>query len=454
MLLSNPGAGMSIKHARTFFVFVVLLPTSALPLRSVAQSTDGFHTLQLFPVVVDSGSFTQAFQFRGDQRGASTIEPTYYPSGDAVVAPVACPPFELPWAGRRFDSLRALCPGVAAGSQFGMLALRQVGEFNRPFSAFSRVSNPAGAGFAVESFPAHTFTSAFSTVAGLRRSAATTSSPAFQSNCFFGLLPETNGTATGHSRLIMALMDENGGALGAQVVLRDLWPGQLVRAIDIFGAMGAPPGDHLGATMIVRNISSWNSSDESKPGIVSFCTVQDNTSFGADFRIAKQEVGLDGFAVTGIAAQDSHVDRETLSFADMPATGGVTGRAHAIVAASGQQNSHVMYFRHPDWVSCELIDPATHARPGANFGLELRLLALDQAGANVLAGGDNATGWSRIYLGDKREHGGENTRYLIQVEDNGSPGPVGSVAYGLHCESGSGHTSGDVISFQRAANEF
>lgn len=431
-----------------------LLALSVLPSVGLAQSTDGFHTIQVFPVVVDSGSFTQAFQFHGDERGPSTVEPTFYPAGESVVPPVACPAFELPWWGHRFDSLRALCPGIAPGSQFGMLVLRQTDAANRPFSAFSRVSNPAGAGFAVEAFPAHTFTSAFASVTGLKRMAATTTSPAFQTNCFFGLLPEPNGTATGPTRVFMGLMSEDGGALGAALFERDLWPGQLVRVLDIFGTLGVPPGDHAGATMFVRNITRWIGPDDSKPGIVAFCTVQDNTSFGADFRIAKQEWGLDKFEVTGIAAQDGHVDRETLAYADLPASGGIAARPHALVAGSGTQNSHVIYLRHPDWVACELIDPATQARPAVEFGLELRLLALDEGGPAVLAGGNDATGWSRVYLGDKREHGGENTRYLLQVETNEHAGPIGTLAYGLHCESGSGHTPGDVISFQRAANEF
>ena len=440
---------------RTLSICLLACALALLPAQFVrGQSTDGFHALQVFPVVVDSTSFTQVFHFAGDERGTTSVVPTFYPSGDAVVAPVACPAFELPWSGRHFDSLRALCPGLPAGSQFGMLVLRQSGATIRPFSAYSRVSNPAGAGFSVESFPAHTFTSAFAALTGLRRSAATAMAPAFQSNCFFGLLPEFNGTAEYPARLIMGLVDENGEGIGSQVVQRYLWPGQLVRALDIFSAVDAPAGDYANARLVVRNITSWNAPDDSKPGIVAFCTVQDNTSFGADFRIAKQELGLDGFNVTGIAAQDDHVDRETLAYQDLPASAGLEGRGYAITGGSGTQSSHVMYLRHPDWVACELIDPATQARPGVNFGLELRLLALDDTGPSVLAGGDDATGWSPIYLGDKREHGGENTRYLVQVETNEHPGPTGSIAYGLHCESGSGHTPGDVISFQRAANEF
>lgn len=290
-------------------------------------------------------------------------------------------------------------------------------------------------------------------VTGLRRKAATLTSPSFQTNCFIGLLPEVNGGASSPSQLQLGLVDSQSGGVGGDIVV-ELYPGQLVRYLDIFAAAGAPADDFDNVTLYLRNGPGVDNSERERPGIVAFCTVQDNTSFGADFRIAKQEYGIQNGTISGIAAQDDHVDRETFAMADMPASGGVVGRAYAIVAGAHQQNSHVMYFRHPDWVACELTHPTIGGRIEANYGLEMRLVALDANGPVVLAGGSDSTGWSRVYLGDKRQHGGQNTRYLLQVEDSEQAGPTGTLGYGVHCQSGSGHTAGDVISFQRTANEF
>ena len=59
---------------------------------------------------------------------------------------------------------------------------------NLPYAGFSRVSNPQGNGFTVEAFAASEFTSADGVINGLRRSAATPSAPAFQTNCFLANL--------------------------------------------------------------------------------------------------------------------------------------------------------------------------------------------------------------------------------------------------------------------------
>ncbi len=44
----------------------------------MAQSIDGYHTIQVFPVVVDSTTFTQRFTFRNPNGVAVTIAPSYW----------------------------------------------------------------------------------------------------------------------------------------------------------------------------------------------------------------------------------------------------------------------------------------------------------------------------------------------------------------------------------------
>ena len=81
----------SIKQAAASMLAFLLLAADG----AVAQSTDGYHAIQVFPVAVDSASFTQSFHFRALEFGTDTIEPTFYPAGQAQLAPVACPSFQL-----------------------------------------------------------------------------------------------------------------------------------------------------------------------------------------------------------------------------------------------------------------------------------------------------------------------------------------------------------------------
>ena len=436
---------MQIRSQSIALILALLL----LPFSAQAQSTDGFHEIQVFPVVVDSASFSQRFDFRAisSKVGVATLHPRYFPAqGTTQPGPIDCPAFEVNWRGVSFDGLRALCPELAAGSQFGFLVIEQLGPVHLAFSGFSRVSNPAGAGFAVEAFPAHTFTSAFSTVAGLRRKAASAGSPAFQTNCFVGLMGEHETVQTA-TQVLAGLQGADGFDLGKPVVL-DLLPGEMVRLLDVFSAVAAPSGDHDHATLIVRPVLT--NPEVPRPGIVSFCTLQDNTSFGADFRVAKQEYGVLATTDFGPAAYDGHVMRVSLTFANPG------GPGFSLGLASFQQNTHVFYFRHPDWVSCEIVDRSTYARMSPAKGLEMRLLAWDTNQFTPLAGGPGITGFDRIYLGDKRQRAeGFNTEYLLQVENNIAVAESAEVIdYALRCWSGSGHTRGDMITYRRNANDF
>ena len=72
----------------------------------------------------------------------------------------------------------------------------------------------------------------------------------------------------------------------------------------------------------------------------------------------------------------------------------------------------------------------------------------------VVAGGNGETGWSDVYLGDKTDrNSGSNTRYRIEVEDSETNTGVAR-NYKLHCQSGSGHTLGDLIRYQAAGGSF
>ena len=113
---------MNLASRWSLILFAALLGAPA----ASAQSTDGFHEIQVFPVVVDSTSFTQRFSFRATSfdNAAATLSPRYYPAqGTTQAGPLDCPAFDVFFAGKTYDSLRALCPGLATGSQFGFLVI-------------------------------------------------------------------------------------------------------------------------------------------------------------------------------------------------------------------------------------------------------------------------------------------------------------------------------------------
>lgn len=417
----------------TRFAIGVVGLAGALALGPVAaQSTDGYHAIQVFPIVVDTASFSQRFTFRNPYDEEVPLSATFYPAkGTAQSMPLACPGFKVPPLRQAtFASLREICPALAQGSAFGALVVRASVPY--AFAAFSRVHNPAGNGFSVEAFAAHTFTSATSVVTGLRRMAATPNSPAFQSNCFVGNLGAMTPTQTPQPTSVeVSVRNADGLLVGTHTV--SLLPGELVRLLDVFAAVGNVADEFNDATATFKNTSG------TQPGLLGFCTVQDNTSFGADFRIAKQELAFGGV----VGSQDHTTNRNLPIYYDVD-----DGRSRRFTIPPGaSRNVHLLYFRHPDIVSCDVYGIFTGARGSPTNGLEMRLLVEDYETfeLRVIAGGDMTTYFSNLYLGDKDAHGGgANTRYFLEVESNGIAEDKYR-AYHLLCFSGSGTTLADMV---------
>jgi hypothetical protein len=428
---------------------VAALLAVAFPVANVAwaQSTDGYHNFQVFPVVVDSGSFKQRFSITNPNGAAGdgnprtlSIATTYYGGeGTAAAGSLDCPGFQVA-AGelKAFASLRDVCPDLPAGTAFGFLVMREVSTGNtgaRPFAGYSRVSNIAGAGFSVEAFPAHAFTATTAVVAGLRRLASTPSSPTYQTNCFVGNMGEVTPSPVPEvTHVDVELYDSSDTKIGSGGV--DLLPGQFVRLLDVFAFAGVPAGDR--DDVRARFIEASGN----EPGLLTMCTVQDNTSFGADFRIGKQEYGF-GFLLGG---QDNTRARDFRAGGDFRLSGDASPRKFTIPAASNTGNAHLFHFRHPDTIGCRLIVAATNADATPAYGLEMRLLSpLTGANWTTVAGGSGVVGFSDLYLGDKEEVGnGANAMYVLEVESNGQN--MGAVKdYKLHCRSGSGHGIGELL---------
>jgi hypothetical protein len=426
-----------VNPIKTCGLFVAALVAALCCPPASAQSTDGYHSIQIFPLVVETASFAQRFNFRNPNASTVTIKSTFYPDVAYNAAKIECNDTVVaPGKSVMVPSLRTLCPNMAV-SQFGYLYTSEVSGENLPYAAFSRAASPqAGIGFTVEAFPAHTFTSADTVVTGLRRLAASGSSPPYQTNCFVANLNEVSG-ASASTQVLYTLYDNLGNQIGNGSVT--LLPGQSRRMSDIFTIAGAPAGDWNDATIKFEEVGV----DE--PGIMTYCTVQESLTFGADFRIGKQELGSGGLANPSdvIGSQDNHVTRNTVTNVD------AVGRPFTIPGGDFA-NTHIMYFRHPDYVQCELVD-TNGARLPLSYNLEMRMV--DQDG-QLVAGGNGVTGWGEVYLGDKtKRNNGSNTRYRIEVED-ADQGASGARPYRLHCQSGSGHTMGDIIRYQEAIDRF
>jgi hypothetical protein len=412
-------------------ILLLCLASACAP--ALGQSTDGHHAIQVLPVVVDTASFTQRITVRSaDPIMGAQVSADYYPAdGTTQATPVKC--YDLSFAGSfTFDGLRELCPGIAPGSQFGTLVMRS--GTTQPFALHSRVSNAAGAGFSVEGFPAHTFTPAVSAVTGLRRRAATGGAPAFQSNCFVGNLADLTPAPIPASTTVNVELWDDDVLLGSTAM--SLPPGRLVRLLDVFAAVGDLQGDRDDITAVFRPDPGTT------PALLAFCTVQDNTSFGADFRIAKPELGP---GMT-LGQPDELANRSSRVGGDFRFTGTATTRGFSIPKGNSR-NVHAVYFRHPDVIGCSIWNGIVNAGATPGYGLEFRLLARIDGGDDweVVAGGDEIVSFNSVYLGDKTDRGGgRNTRYMLEVESNGQNTGV-ERPYLLDCRSGSGHTLGELV---------
>lgn len=391
----------------------------------------------VFPVVVDTASFAEQLVFTMTSGDGADIQTTYYPAvGTSQATPLQCGSVRVDGSSKAYTSLRQLCPGLAEGSQYGYLYAATLGT--TPFSGFSRVSNAQGIGFSVEAFPVNTFTGGRSIVSGIRRLSATPTSPAYQTNCFIGVINEVSPEASPvQTTISFTLLNHFGSMIGTGEVT--LVPGQLTRILDVFGAANVPPGNYDGVTAV------FEESGDGEPSVMTFCTVQDNTSFGADFRIGKQDLGAsNGSLVPNPVAQDDGALRRSVVGTNVAlSTGPGTASARAFeIAAGGGSNAHVMYFRHPDRVLCSVKDPSTGQIARQEYGLEIRLLASD--GVTVLAGGNDVQSFS-LYLGDKRDRDtGVNTRYVLEVESS-ETNTAANRPYQLECSSGSGHGLGELV---------
>jgi hypothetical protein len=191
-------------------------------------------------------------------------------NGTSAAGQRACDPLSVAPQGSVQFSIAQQCH-LPSGSQYGYVTMTESAGTPSPFVAYSRAQTPDGNGFSVPAYPSDAIEAPKlgTYVVGLKRQA---SAPKYQSNCFVA----STDTATTYQ---IRLRDGNGNPVG-NLVTGSLEANQMVRYLDIFTAAGVPTGDQSNVSAVFSNVAG-------DAPLIGYCTVQESTFFGADFRMAQ-----------------------------------------------------------------------------------------------------------------------------------------------------------------------
>jgi hypothetical protein len=381
-----------------------------------AITTAGSGTVIVFPVVASTTSYSTEV-FVGHALSTSvTVNVKFYEAKTSSTPGLkTCTPVTIPTATVQSFGLGAQCAGLLdpTKNHHGMLILEDAAEQKvNYFFAYSRTQTPGGNGFSVEGYPVGNFSGAVSRVYGLKRQAA---APIYQSNCFVGALGEA----------VDYKIDLYDGATGAAIgspVTGSLAPYEINRHLDVFAAAAAPAGDY---SNVRANFNNTNAGD---PAYVAFCTVQESTFFGADFRIAKSVDALD-------------TRQKRLNCYSQDTCGTVTTSNPAQVTDVANKIIHQFQIAQPDYVRCELVGDRV-----ADLQMRLRGPG-DPLTAPVFAtsppydgGGTNKTSFY-VFTGHRNAvTAGQTARWAIDVSFRTGGNATVPIPYGITCTSGNGIT--------------
>jgi hypothetical protein len=237
-----------------------------------AQTVFGGSTTLVFPVVASTSSFTGHVTLYNPNATDVTAQLDYFEANNLPAPGTrSCTDVVVPANTSIEFTLDEKC-SLEPGSHFGLMTVSDAAGTNA-LLGYSRTENSAAIGFSIEAFPAANFTSAVSNVTGLKSGSTP---PGFMTNCFVASL----GGAVTYD---LSLFDGTTGAQIGNTLSGSLNAFEQFRYLDIFAAAAAPAGDYSN----VRAQFTRTSAD-SQP-LIGFCTVQDNVSFGADFRIGKTQ---------------------------------------------------------------------------------------------------------------------------------------------------------------------
>jgi hypothetical protein len=397
------------------FVFVTTL--AALAGVAHAQSTAASGSVIVLPVVAETVSYTSEVVVRNPNSTSLTLNVKFYEALTSTTPGLrTCSQLTVAGSQSKPFSVSDQCNPLGAGNHHGMLVLEDAAaQQTNVFFAFSRAQTPGGNGFSVEGFPIGAFSGAPADVIGLKRQAA---APVYQSNCFVGAL----GEAVNYQ---MILRDGTTNAIIGSPVADSLAPFQMRRYLDVFSAIpngvGAPPGDY-------SNVRANFSLTSGNGALVTLCTVQESTFFGADFRIGKStDARNDSQKRVACIGLDNCADT----------TPSVSGPEQLTDVT--KKNIYSTILTPPDFVRCDLVGPRA-------VDLQMRLRqwgdpltsAVFASSPPYSSGGSGETFFYVSTGGRAAVNNGTASRWFIDVAFRTGGNATTPIDYGITCRAGNG----------------
>jgi hypothetical protein len=242
-----------------------------------AQTTAGTSTVIVVPVAAQTASFVSEVTLFNPNGAPITVNLAYYDANNLASAGAKpCTAVVVP-ANRSVQfGLSGQC-ALGSGSHFGLLVLAEQTQ-TLEFHGHVRTQSPQGVGFSTEGFPLAHFNAGTQHVTGLRKAAAGSGLPAFQSNCFVASL----GQAVSYE---LRLFDGSTNAQIGSTLSGTLGAYQQLRYLDVFSAL--PNGVGAAGANYGNVRAQFSNVTGNGVPLIGFCTVQENQTFAADFRIAK-----------------------------------------------------------------------------------------------------------------------------------------------------------------------
>jgi hypothetical protein len=242
---------------------------------AVAQTAFGSSKTIVFPVVANTVTFTTTVTLYNPNGADVTVGLDYFDANNNTVpGQKPCSDILVPANGSVAFTLASQCTLDPTTSHFGPLIASDNAGASEIFG-YSRTENNASAGFSIEGFPSENFATDTTNVTGLTGS--TNVAPTHQSNCF----------VTAQADALTYDMKFFDGTTGAQIgntVSGSLNAFEQFRYLDVF----SPTVANAPAATDFSNVrAEFTRTSGDAQQMVAFCTVQDNATFGADFRIAK-----------------------------------------------------------------------------------------------------------------------------------------------------------------------
>src|SRR5690349_3437465 len=264
-------------NMRTSSILLVTFAVAAAMSVGHAQTTAGTSATIVVPVIAQTPSFGSEVMVYNPNGGAITVTPVFYDAQNTgSPGPKPCTSLSIGANVTRTFTLAAQC-ALPAGSNFGLLVLSETTGTNR-FYGYARTQTPQGVGFSTEGFPIENFNDQLQHAIGLKRVAASGGLPANQTNCFVATL----GDGVSYE---LRLFDGTTNVQLGSTLSGSLAAFQQYRYLDVFALAGVAAGDKTNVRAQFTNLTG------NKKKLIGFCTVQENTTFSADFRIAKSYGG-------------------------------------------------------------------------------------------------------------------------------------------------------------------